>query len=249
MSSSAIRSSIENSPWSATISVRRSSPKPWVSSESSSFRIFMRRGFDARISLHSLMNLRTSRSSSSSLVISRAVSRARRMLRISADCFSDNLNRLRNAASAAGVSFDFLMIRMTSSMWSTAIFRPSRMCSRSWARCSSNWVLRVMTLCRCSMKCCSSSLRFISFRTQFELQRELGPAGDDTVPVLDEVLQQFLEVHLLRRAVHERQHDGAEGHLHLRVLIQLIQDHERHDVPLQLDDEANALLVGLVADV
>src|SRR6059058_2298719 len=72
MSSSAIRSSIENSPWSATISVRRSSPKPCASSESSSLRIFRRRGFDPRISLHSLMNFRTSLSSSSSLVISRA---------------------------------------------------------------------------------------------------------------------------------------------------------------------------------
>src|SRR5256884_9417983 len=105
MSSSAIRSSIENSPWSATISVRRSSQKPCASSDSSSLRILSRRGFEPRISLHSLMNLRTSLSSSSSSVISRAVSRASRMLRISAACFSDNLNRLRRAASAVGTSF------------------------------------------------------------------------------------------------------------------------------------------------
>src|SRR5438093_793787 len=103
MSSSAIRSSIENSPWSATISVRRWSPKPAATSVSSSFRIFMRRGLEARISLHSLMNLRTSFSSSSSLVISRAVSRASRILRISADCLSDSLKRLRKLASELGV--------------------------------------------------------------------------------------------------------------------------------------------------
>src|SRR3989454_5518246 len=104
-----------------------------------------------------LMNLRTSFSSSSSFVISRAVSRAKRMLRISVDCFSDSLKRFRSAASALGVSFDFLMILITSSMLSTAIFKPSRMCSRSCARCSSNSVRRVMTVWRCSMKCCRSS--------------------------------------------------------------------------------------------
>src|SRR5256714_1369920 len=163
MSSSAIRSSIENSPWSATISVRRSSPKPCASSDSSSLRILRRRGLEPRISLHSLMNLRSSLSSSSSLVISRAVSRASRMLRISAACFSDSLKRLRKAASAVGTSFALRMIFTTSSMWSTAIFRPSRMCSRSCARFSSNSVRRVMTVWRCSMKCSSSSFRAISF--------------------------------------------------------------------------------------
>src|SRR5882762_9974671 len=165
MSSSAIRSSIEKSPWSATISVRRSSPKPWASSPSSSLRIFMRRGLDPRISLHSLMKRRTSFSSSSSLVISRAVSRARRMLRISADCFSESLKRLRSAASADGVSFDFLMMRITSSMLSTAILRPSRMCSRSCARFSSNSVRRTITTWRCSTKWNRISLRSNSFDT------------------------------------------------------------------------------------
>src|SRR5438094_219361 len=145
--------SSEHSRWSAPVSVRRWSPEPAASSVSSSFRIFMRRGLEARISLHSLMNFRTSFSSSSSFVISRAVSRASRMLRISADCFSDSLKRLRRLASAVGVSLDFLMMRMTSSMLSTAIFRPSRMCSRSCARFSSKSVRRTMTVWRCSMKC------------------------------------------------------------------------------------------------
>src|SRR5207247_2115690 len=60
------------------------------------------------------------------------------------------------------------------------------------------------------------------------LQLELRAARDDGVAVLDEVLQQLLQVHLLRPAVHQREHDGAEGHLHLRVPVQLIQDGERH---------------------
>src|SRR2546425_4006587 len=108
----------------------------------------MRRGFDARISLHSLMNLRTSRSSSSSLVISRAVSRARRMLRISADCFSDNLNRLRNAASAAGAFFVFLIVLKNASVWAGADFHPPRECPGDLGRFGAQLGLRVVTLWR-----------------------------------------------------------------------------------------------------
>ena len=37
------------------------------------------------------------------------------------------------------------------------------MCSRAWAASRSNWVRRTMISCRCSMKCSSSSLRFITF--------------------------------------------------------------------------------------
>ena len=45
---------------------------------------------------------------------------------------------------------------------------------------------------------------------------ELGPPDDDLVAVVDEVLQQLLQVHDLGRAVGQRQHDHAEGGLHLR---------------------------------
>src|SRR5207247_1570721 len=207
-------SSIENSPWSATISVRRSSPKPCASSESSSLRIFRRRGFDPRISLHSLMNFRTYLSSSSSLVISRAVSRASRMLRISADCFSDSLKRLRKLASAVGVSFDLRMIFTTSSMLSTAIFKPSRMCSRSCARFSSNSV-----------------------------------PNDDGMAMLDEVLEDLLQVHFLRRPVDQGEHDRAEGRLHLRMLVELVQHDGRHGIALQVDDDAHPLAVRIILDV
>ena len=78
---------------------------------------------------------------------------------------------------------------------------------------------------------------------------ERRPAGDDRVAVLDEVPQQLLQVHFLRHAVRESQHDRAEGHLHLRMPVQLIQDHHRDGVPLQLDHQPHALFVGLVTDV
>src|SRR5882672_7494781 len=81
------------------------------------------------------------------------------------------------------------------------------------------------------------------------LQLELGAPHDHDVAVLDEVEQDFLEVQLLRHAVHQGQHDGAEGRLHLRVRVQLIEHDHRDDVAPQLDDEPDPLAVGFVADV
>jgi hypothetical protein len=81
------------------------------------------------------------------------------------------------------------------------------------------------------------------------LQLELGAAGDDGVAVLDEVVQQLLQVHLLRHAVREGQHDRAEGDLHLRALVELVQHHRGDRVALQLDDEPNPFPVALVAQV
>ena len=53
----------------------------------------------------------------------------------------------------------------------------------------------------------------------------------------------------MRRVGHERQHDDAERRLHRRVLVQLVQHHARNRIALQLDDDAHAVLVGLVAQV
>ena len=93
----------------------------------------MRFGFDARMPFSSLMIARNSLISASSLPISRAVSRAKRMLRIASLCFSVRSKRFRNAVSADPASFDLRMIFMTSSMLSTAIVKPSSRCSRASA--------------------------------------------------------------------------------------------------------------------
>jgi len=121
--------------------------------------------------------------------------------------FGQLLKRLRKLASALGVSFDLRMILTTSSMLSTAIFRPSRMCLA---------VLRALEL-------------------------ELGAADDDGMAVLDEVLEQLLQVHLLRRAVDQGEHDRAEGGLHLRVRVEPVQHHHRDGIPLQLDHDPDGL--------
>src|SRR5712692_7328424 len=81
------------------------------------------------------------------------------------------------------------------------------------------------------------------------LELELGAADDDGVAVLDEVLEQLLQVHLLRRAVDQGEHDRAEGGLHLRVRVEPVQHHHRDGVPLQLDHDPDAFLVGFVPEI
>ena len=80
-------------------------------------------------------------------------------------------------------------------------------------------------------------------------------ADDDFVAVRDVVLEHLLERHDLRheaarcRVGHQRQHDDAERRLHRGVLVQLIEHDARNRIALQLDDDAHAVLVGLVAQV
>ena len=50
-------------------------------------------------------------------------------------------------------------------------------------------------------------------------------------------------------AIHEGEVDDAERGLELRELVEVVEDDLRDDVLLELDDEADALLVGLVAHV
>ena len=74
-------------------------------------------------------------------------------------------------------------------------------------------------------------------------------AGDDLAPELDEGLEHLLEVHHLRPAVDEGQHDDAERRLHLGVLVELVQDDLGDLPPPQLHDDPDTFAVGLVADL
>ena len=73
--------------------------------------------------------------------------------------------------------------------------------------------------------------------------------GDDVFLVGDVVVQRLLQGEHAGHAVDERQHDDAEAHLQLRVLIQLVEHHLRDGVLLQLDDDIDAVAVGTVVDV
>ena len=81
--------------------------------------------------------------------------------------------------------------------------------------------------------------------------RSAARADHDLAAVLDEVrAAASLQVEQLRPAVDERQHDDAEGRLQRRVLVELVERRPRATASrLQLDDDAHALAVGLVAQV
>ena len=81
------------------------------------------------------------------------------------------------------------------------------------------------------------------------LQLEDGAAGDDLAAVLEEAHQHLLEVEQARLAVDQRHHVHAEAVLQLGVLEQLVEHHLGHLAALELDDQAHAGLVGLVADL
>ena len=80
-------------------------------------------------------------------------------------------------------------------------------------------------------------------------QVEHGAARDDLAPVPQERLEHVLEVHQLRLAVQQRDHVDAEHGLHRRLLVEVVEDDVRDLAALQLDHDAHAVLVGLVAQL
>ncbi len=80
-------------------------------------------------------------------------------------------------------------------------------------------------------------------------QVEARPAHDDLLPVLDEQPDHRGELHDLRLVVDDGQEDDPERRLHLRVPVEVVEDHFRNFVALELDDDADAVAVGLVAQI
>ena len=76
-----------------------------------------------------------------------------------------------------------------------------------------------------------------------------GAARDHFTPVADEGLDEVLQVHQLRLAVGERDHVDAEDRLHRRLLVEVVQDDVGVLAALELDDDAHAVLVRLVAQL
>ncbi len=82
------------------------------------------------------------------------------------------------------------------------------------------------------------------------LEPELGAPLDDLHLMVEVVLDHLGDVERARHAVHQRHVVHAERVLQLGELVELIEDHLGHGIPLQLDDEAGAhLRGGLVAQV
>jgi hypothetical protein len=72
---------------------------------------------------------------------------------------------------------------------------------------------------------------------------------DHLAPMAQERVEELLQVEELRLAVDERDHVHAEGFLHLRVLVEVVEDDLGDLRALELDHQAHAFLVGLVAQV
>ena len=73
--------------------------------------------------------------------------------------------------------------------------------------------------------------------------------GDDFAAMADERLQHLPEVEQLRTAVDQRHHVDAEHRLHRRLRIEVVEHHLGRFAALDLDVDAHAVLVGLVAQL
>ena len=81
------------------------------------------------------------------------------------------------------------------------------------------------------------------------VQQELGATGDDLLAEVDEGAQEVLQGQHLRPTAVEGDHVAAEGILQLRIPIELVQHDIGDGVALDLDDDAHAIAVGLVAQL
>src|SRR3970282_2261590 len=75
----------------------------------------------------------------------------------------------------------------------------------------------------------------------------LRPPRDDSTAKADELGQHLLQCDTLRPPADQRQHDDAEGGLHLRVLVELVNDDLRHLPAPQLQHDTDPLAARLVA--
>ncbi len=80
-------------------------------------------------------------------------------------------------------------------------------------------------------------------------QQEDGAALDDIDAVIDEAADGLIEAQLPRLPVEHREEDHGEALLHLGVLVELVEHDLRLRAALELDDDAHAVAVALVAHV
>src|SRR5438876_2473465 len=67
--------------------------------------------------------------------------------------------------------------------------------------------------------------------------------------VVDEEPDELQNPHLFRLSAGDRQHDHAEGFLHLRVLVEIVENELRFLAALQLHHDAHAVAVAFIAHV
>ncbi|MNK90865.1 hypothetical protein D3C87_1109340 [compost metagenome] len=80
-------------------------------------------------------------------------------------------------------------------------------------------------------------------------QLEYRAARDHFPAMLQEVVDHLLQVEQAGLAVDQRHQVHPEGVLKLRILVEIVQDNLWDLAALELDDQAHAVLVGLVPDI
>ena len=80
-------------------------------------------------------------------------------------------------------------------------------------------------------------------------QIELRPAGNDLFLMLHIIMQDFLEIQDSRPAIHQGQHDSTEAVLHLRVLVELIQDDIGIGITAQINDNPHAIAIRFIPEI
>ena len=67
--------------------------------------------------------------------------------------------------------------------------------------------------------------------------------------MIDEAPQHFFQRQDLRPSLNQREYDHAERRLHLRVLVQVVQDHLGVGITLQIENDPHPLPVRFIPDV
>ena len=167
---------MSTSPVTDWISVRRSSPKRFFMSSSSSLTMASTRASSARMaSQFSILACRPA-SSSSILRISRPARRPSCSLTMASACGSSKPNCSMMAALASVMPpLQARMVAISSSTMSVAFFRPSRMWARSLAFFRSNWVRRRTTSSWNSTYFCSICFRVSTLGTLWSMASMMTP--------------------------------------------------------------------------
>ena len=79
-------------------------------------------------------------------------------------------------------------------------------------------------------------------------QQVIGAAANHIDAMIDEALQHVDQAQLARLPVDDGQHDHAEVDLQLGVLVEIVEDHFGLLAALQLEDDAHAVAIALVAN-
>ena len=79
-------------------------------------------------------------------------------------------------------------------------------------------------------------------------QQKVGAAPHHFDAVIDEPLQNVHQAEFARLPVHDGQHDHAEVHLQLRVLVEIVQNHFGLLAALQLEHDPHPVAVALIAN-